>query len=89
MPEPRLMKNPNGGILNVDVSLLQLGLSRCRSIAEGAAARLRANHNVDHEAVYEEIIQAARETLHDIGEHEVLHEVEAELTRQAKSGQLK
>ena len=79
MTEPRLMRNPNGGVLCVDVTLLQMGLSRCRSIAEEALAAKQAGQETNTEAVLESIISKVRATLYAIEEHDVMNEVEAVL----------
>ena len=85
--EPRIFRGPNGGLLSVDVTLLQLGLSGCRGVAERALNQIEAGILVDHEAAYEEIIQQARETLEGISEHEVLNEIEMELKHDSEKKQ--
>lgn len=73
MPEPRMMKMPNGGVLCVDVTLLHFGLSRCRTLAASALA----SDNPDHKATYEAILNVVRETLHGIDEEKSKDEVTA------------
>jgi hypothetical protein len=70
------MGNPNGGILNVDVTLLQLGLSRCRGAAETA---LDAHSQEAALAALTEIVEVARTTLYEIEAYQLLNEVEVEL----------
>lgn len=78
MREPRLLRSPNGGLLNVDVTLLQMGLSRCRSIAEDTLVKLeRGDDGVDVEAVLNEILEEARRTIHGIEDNDILDEVGA------------
>ena len=82
MREPRLIKNPNSnGLLSVDVTLLRLGLSRCRSMAEDAIVRLQNNDVVDVELVLEEICSEARRTLYEIENEEMCDEVGAILAQ--------
>lgn len=78
MREPRLMRNPNGGMLNVDVTLLHMGLSRCRSIAEDSLIKLQRNDaTIDWESILNEIIDESRKTLHGIQDNDMQDEVGA------------
>jgi len=76
---PRVIRGPNGGLLNVDVTMLRLGLSRCRSFAEQALTRMQMGHEVDYEAVFNDIVEMARETLFQIEEDNITDEVGAVL----------
>jgi hypothetical protein len=62
----RIMKMPDGGILNVDVSLLQLGLSQCRSIAEDTLCNCKDNTDDDYIDAMNRIIDMVVKTLHEI-----------------------
>jgi hypothetical protein len=81
MRQPRLMKHPNGGILNVDVTMLQLGLSQCRSDAERALQQLEHGVEIDVAAVLTSIVERARSTMHEIREYEMDDEVNTMLVR--------
>lgn len=75
MRQPRLMKHPNGGLLNVDVTMLQLGLSQCRSDAERALMQLEHGVEIDIVAVLTSIVERARSAVHEISEYEMGDEV--------------
>ena len=77
MRQPRLMKHPNGGVLSVDVTMLQLGLSQCRSDAERALMQIERGVEVDIVAVLTSIIERARSAVHEIEEYEMGDEVGA------------
>jgi len=79
MREPKMLRNPNGGLLSVDVTLLQLGLSRCRCIAEDALVRLdRGGGDAPNiEAVLNEILDESRKTLRGIEDNDLQDEVGA------------
>ncbi len=80
MREPKLLRNPNGGLLNVDVTLLHLGLSRCRCIAEDALVKLeRGGEAPDFEAIFNEILEESRKTLYGIEANDIDDEVGAAL----------
>ena len=79
MPEPRMMKMPSGGLLNVDVTMLQLGISKMRTIAENAELRLRACSpgevlQVATEA-FDAIAAECRETLHGIEGEQMIDDI--------------
>ena len=84
--EPRLMCMPNKGLLNVDVTLLHMGLSRCRSIAEDTLGCLAAATPVDIEGILNEIIEESRKTLYGIEENNMHDEVGALLAQEGKLG---
>lgn len=75
MREPRLLRNPNGGLLNVDVTLLQIGLSRCRCIAEDTIVKLERGETIDIVAVMNEILDESRKTIHGIEDNAIFDEV--------------
>lgn len=61
------MKNfkrlPNGGLINVSVSSLQMALATCRSIAESAMQKKEEDAKLLYGAL-REIVEEVRETLH-------------------------
>lgn len=73
MNEPRLYKYPNGQIINVDVTTLQIALNKCRALAEQEL--MRASHE-EVEGVLKEIAEVARRSIYDVGEYHQLNEVE-------------
>jgi len=75
MPEPRVIKNPNGGLLSVDVTMMHLGLSRCRSVAEDALVKMGRGEAIDTELTLMQIVDEVRRTLYDIQEHEMTDEI--------------
>ena len=75
--EPRLLHNPNGGLLNVDVTLLHIGLSRCRSIAEDTLVKMERGDAIDFVAICNEILDESRKTLHGITDNDMQDEVGA------------
>ena len=81
MREPRLFRNPNGGLLSLDVTLLQMGLSRCRCIAEDSLAKLarQGAEALDIEAIFNEILEESRKTLRGIADEDLEDEVGAVL----------
>jgi len=82
MRQPRVMRNPNGGILNVDVSYLHRGLSQCRGIAEnaltGAADEAALRRSL------EQIATAAMRAMHEVVDYEMLDEVAAVLSEESE-----
>lgn len=80
MKEPRFIKNPNGGILCVDVTMLQLGLCQCRSVAERTLQKKEVSVD-DLTAALNEIVECARSTMHDVQEYESENEVEGLVRR--------
>lgn len=82
--EPRVMQMPHGGILNVDVTLLQLGLSKVRSTFEGLECQLAKYVALPPEhlgnAEARQILQFATEAIETVTQEvrETLHEVEGE-----------
>ena len=80
--EPRLMGTPNSQLINVDVTLLHLGLSRCRSIAEDTLGLLSHGQDVDIEQVLNEIIDESRKTLYGIEDNAMHDEVSAVLAEE-------
>lgn len=77
MREPRLFRNPNGGLLSLDVTLLQIGLSRCRCIAEDTLAKMARRDEVDYEGIFNEILDEARKTMSGIADEDMENEVGA------------
>jgi hypothetical protein len=80
------MRNPNGGLLNVDVTLLQMGLSRCRSVAEDGLAKLARGATVDIEHVLNEIVEEVRRTLYEIADNDMQDEIGAILKEEDENG---
>lgn len=85
--EPRVMMMPDGGILNVDVNMLQLGVSKMRSTAEGALIQLQrfeakplgddANQILKlAQDALEAIVNEGRSTLHEVETDAMLDDVE-------------
>jgi hypothetical protein len=75
MKEPRLLRSPNGGLLNVDVTLLQIGLSRCRCIAEDGLVELQRKDLIDTQGILNEIVEEVRKTLWEMGDAHLDDEV--------------
>ncbi|MHC4300608.1 MAG: hypothetical protein ACYS7Y_25310 [Planctomycetota bacterium] len=75
MPEPRLLKTPNNGFINVDVTLLRLGLSRCRCFAEDAICAIEREEEVDVLALCNSIVEEARAALADLKDYQESDEV--------------
>ncbi len=75
MKEPRYIQNPNGGVLCVDVTMLQLGLCQCRSIAVRAIQKKDVSVD-DLRAALTEITECVRTTMYDVQEYESENEVE-------------
>ncbi len=88
MKEPRLLRSPNGGLLNVDVTLLQIGLSRCRCIAGDALSRLHREEEVDTEGILNEIVEEVRKTLWEMGDAKLDDEVGSILGAPTEEGPL-
>ncbi len=84
--EPRVFRNPNGGMLNLDITSLQLGLSRCRCIAEDSLVKLERGQKIDAESVLNEILDEARKTMSVIDNNDMEDEVGAILRDEAKAG---
>lgn len=82
MPEPRLLKTPNNGFINVDVTLLRLGLSRCRCFAEDALCALERGEEVDVMSLCNSILHEARSALADLADYQAQDEVGAILAQQ-------
>lgn len=66
MKEPRLFKHPNGGVLCLDTTLMQMGLSRCRSIAEAALEKGCVDEGA--EEAFRAIIGEVKDTLYQMGQ---------------------
>ena len=81
--EPRIMRNPNGGLLNLDTTLLHVGLSRCRSIAEDSLVKMDRDEKLDYEKIFNEILEEARKTLYGIEQNDMDDEVGAILRDEA------
>ncbi len=73
MREPRFMKCPNGGILNVDVTLLQFGLGECKKIARNVLLRKEFDEGVA-KAALSDICEVVRRTLYEIEDYEMTDE---------------
>jgi len=88
MSEPRMMRNKecqDGTLLNVNTTLLQLGLSRCRGVAEsGLVGVVERGEFVN---ILKEIVDIVRGTLHEIEEYEVGNEVEVVLRNEVEAGE--
>jgi len=84
MREPRMFKMPNGSVINVDVTSLHIGLSRCGSIAEDALTRLEEGNEVDVTKLCIEILEEVRKTLHEVADEEMADEVAAVLRDEEK-----
>jgi len=85
--EPRYIQNPNGGVLCVDVTMLQLGLCQCRSIATRTLQKKGVGVD-DLTAALTEIAECVRSTMHDVQEHRDENEVEG-LVRQLDNNEAK
>ena len=75
--EPRIMRSPNGALLNVDVTALQMGLGRCRVVAESAIAS-PSSHEECAKALAE-IVVIVRDTMGVIENNKMIDEVGAVL----------
>jgi predicted RecB family endonuclease len=81
--EPRYIQNPNGGVLCVDVTMLQLGLCQCRSIATRTLQKKGVGVD-DLTAALNEVIERVKTTMYDVQEYESENEVES-LVRHIKN----
>jgi hypothetical protein len=73
MKQPRVMRSPNGGVLNIEVSSLQLGLTDCRAIAENGLSPQASES--DMRAALQRIVAKVRATLHCIETEKEMDEV--------------
>lgn len=90
MRNPRVFTSPNGGLLNVEVSSLRQGLSKCRSIAEHVITTLQNENECDVMLAMETIIEEARRALTTADDERALDEVGALLKeRHVQNGKTK
>lgn len=75
MRNPRVFRSPNGGLMNVEVSSLRMGLSKCRTIAEHVIDLLRGGQECDVVLAMETLVDEARQALTAADDEKILDEV--------------
>lgn len=93
MREPRIMRSSGsagpGGALRVDVTALQMGLGRCRALAEAAtaAAATPAPSQTECLKILAQIEEVARETMVVVDDDRMNDEIGGILQQQENQGE--